>query len=206
MSSGTLFKGIAVLAALAAAATALLHLADRITATDRQRNNEIHAARLLSEVLPPGDYDAPPGLARIAISDIDLLGTAATLYAYPVYQGGQLVTVILSAIAPDGYVAPLQLLVGIQPDGQITGVRVAKHRETPGLGDKVDATKSNWITSFAGTYVADTEVWALKRDGGRFDHISGATITSRAVVNAVGRAHEYFVTNQDALLNAPAPD
>ena len=109
---------------------------------------------------------------------------------------------VLTVIAPDGYVAPLTLLVGIDNNGKITGVSVTSHRETPGLGDKVERGKSDWIKLFTGLSADDPASgnWALSRDGGEFDHISGATITSRAVVKAVDNALTFFAANRATLL------
>lgn len=93
--------------------------------------------------------------------------------------------VILSAVANDGYAGDIELLVGITYDGTVTGVRVTQHQETPGLGDDIDIKKSPWILRFDGTSLTAPAVWSLRRDGGEFDQLTGATITPRAVVKAV---------------------
>ena len=197
--------GVAVLVALAAVATLLLTVVSDSTRQVRADNQQIYATRLLSDVLPQQDFDSAPGLQQISVTDAELLGTADPLLAYPVYQSGRLSHVVVTVIAPDGYVAPIKLLVGISSDGQVSGVRVAAHRETPGLGDQIDATRSDWITLFRGRgLTTEPDDWELQRDGGTIDHISGATVTSRAVVNAVRNALVWFSANRDTLpLTAP---
>ena len=200
-----LIAGIVILVALAAGATALLSLTDSATEAQRRENQAVHAARLLREVIPAGEYDPQPGLLSITLEDAELLGTAEPVPAYPVYRNGEAAGVVLTVIAPDGYVAPLTLLVGIDTAGTISGVRVTGHRETPGLGDKVEPAKSDWITTFTGRSFATTPRadWSLARDGGDYDHISGATITSRAVVTATANALDYFSANRSLLLGPP---
>lgn len=205
-SSRRMLAGIAVLVALTAGATMLLSLVDDATETQRQQNRALHEARLLGAVIPPGDYDAPPGLERISRLQPGLLEDAATvLEAYPVYRNGAAVALIVTVVAPEGYVAPLKLLVGIMATGQIYAVRVAEHRETPGLGDKVEAARSDWITDFDGRSLENPVPgkWQLRRDGGDFDHISGATITSRAALGAVRDALEFANTHREILYAAP---
>lgn len=110
-------------------------------------------------------------------------------------------TYILPVTAPDGYTTHIQLLVGIKQDGSIAGVRVVDHKETPGLGDKVELKKSDWILSFNGKSLTnpDIEKWKVKKDGGEFDSFTGATITPRAIVNAVKQSLEMFEKDKDVL-------
>jgi electron transport complex protein RnfG len=109
-------------------------------------------------------------------------------------------TVIFPVLTPKGYSGNITLLVGINADTSIAGVRVITHRETPGLGDKVELKKSNWILSFNQQSKQTQPKWAVKKDGGQFDQFTGATITPRAVVNAVGNALDYFIEHQQQLL------
>jgi electron transport complex protein RnfG len=110
--------------------------------------------------------------------------------------------VVLEAVAPDGYSGEIRLLVGIHADGRVAGVRVTAHRETPGLGDYIDPARGPWIRQFDGRSLADPlpDGWRVKKDGGRFDYLAGATITPRAVVKAVRRSLEYFAAHRDELL------
>lgn len=124
-------------------------------------------------------------------------------------QHGEVVAVIIPAVAPDGYSGDIRMIVGINRDGSIAGVRVLTHNETPGLGDKIDLKKSQWILGFDGKSLQapTADHWAVKKDGGEFDQFTGATITPRALVNQVRRVLE-FVTAQNTLLfsNGQAPE
>jgi len=107
----------------------------------------------------------------------------------------------MEVVAPDGYGGPIRLLVGIRKSGELAGVRVVRHSETPGLGDFIEADKGDWIEQFEGLSLGDPprEQWAVKKDGGRFDQMTGATITPRAVVKAIRNALLYFREHRQAL-------
>lgn len=110
-------------------------------------------------------------------------------------------------VAERGYAGAIRLLMAVDRDGTVLGVRVLKHQETPGLGDKIEVAKDDWITRFAGTSILSPVAarWAVKKDGGQFDQFAGATITPRAVVRAVKGGLEYFAANREAILGAPVP-
>jgi electron transport complex protein RnfG len=116
---------------------------------------------------------------------------------------GSVSAVILPWTAPDGYTAPIQMLVAIKENGELIGVRVVSHKETPGLGDNIELAKSDWIRGFDGRSIANTatKAWAVKKDGGEFDQLTGATITPRAIVSSVYEALKFFETHKIALLN-----
>ncbi|GAB2880357.1 electron transport complex subunit RsxG [Microbulbifer echini] len=120
-------------------------------------------------------------------------------------KDGKISAVIVPAIAPDGYSGPIKMLVGINRDGTIAGVRVTSHSETPGLGDKVELKKSDWILQFDGLSLKNPPVseWKVQKDGGVFDQFTGATITPRAVVNEVRQVLEYVAKNHQQIFNAP---
>lgn len=120
---------------------------------------------------------------------------------YIARSNGRAITVIIPAVAPDGYTGDIELIVGVNADGTIAGVRALSHRETPGLGDKVDLKKSDWILSFNGRSLNNPAIakWGVKKDKGVFDQFTGATITPRAVVAATRRALEYAKENQKVL-------
>lgn len=198
-----MIRSVVYLVLAAVLATLIVVLAEQSTREQREFNNAVYAARMLSEVLPAGEYDQTPGLQVILLHDEEQLGSMDPLPAYPVYRDGTFFAIVMSVVANDGYVGPIGLLVGISRDGRVLGVRATSHRETPGLGDKIEAQKSDWILQFQQPSSAPTRTWRLTRDGGDFDQISGATITSRAVTRAVGRSLEYFVANRDRLIALP---
>ncbi|HEC2162087.1 TPA: electron transport complex subunit RsxG [Klebsiella oxytoca] len=111
-------------------------------------------------------------------------------------NGDEAVAAVMEATAPDGYSGAIQLLVAADFKGTVLGTRVTEHHETPGLGDKIELRISDWITLFADKVIhgQNDSHWAVKKDGGDFDQFTGATITPRAVVNAVKRAGLYAQT------------
>jgi electron transport complex protein RnfG len=115
---------------------------------------------------------------------------------------GQFSAVVFEVVAPDGYSGKIKLLVAIRANGEVIGVRVVSHKETPGLGDYIEIAKSPWIKLFEGTTLdkdGDSK-WRVKKDGGQFEYVTGATITPRAVVKAVYRSLLYFNENRTELL------
>jgi len=106
-----------------------------------------------------------------------------------------------------GYAGVISLMMAVDHQGEILGVRVLSHSETPGLGDKIEAEKSDWILSFNGLSLHDPAVsgWRVKKDGGHFDQFSGATITPRAVVKTVRAGLEFFAHHRTQILQAPPP-
>ncbi|MEQ8801435.1 electron transport complex subunit RsxG [Haliea sp.] len=120
---------------------------------------------------------------------------------------GQPVAVIVPVLARDGYSGDIELIVGVNADGSIAGVRVLSHRETPGLGDKVDLKKSDWILDFDGHSLGNPPPagWAVRKDGGVFDQFTGATITPRAVVAAILRVLQYVDSERSSLFAVEAP-
>lgn len=116
-------------------------------------------------------------------------------------KDNQVAAFIFPTVAPDGYSGDIRLMLGLSPDGVITGVRTIEHRETPGLGDKVDIKKSDWILSFVGKSLTNPQGgWAVTKDGGEFDAFTGATITPRAVVSQIKDALDFYTQYQDILL------
>jgi electron transport complex protein RnfG len=120
--------------------------------------------------------------------------------------GGRDAALVLDVVAPDGYAGAIGLLVAVDREGRVLGVRVTQHGETPGLGDDIEARRSDWITRFGGRALGDPEGsrWAVRKDGGDFDQFAGATVTPRAVVAAVKRALELIARHGDELYAAPA--
>ena len=170
--------------------------AERIAKAEREAQ-----VRALAEILPAGSYDNHLLDNRIELNAPEL-GHRSPQSAYLALKGAQSNALILPVTAPDGYSGAIHLLVGIFADGRLAGVRVLSHKETPGLGDKIELAKSDWILGFAGKSLSDPdeERWAVKKDRGDFDQFAGATITPRAVVKAVHGALRYFDTHRAQLL------
>lgn len=202
--SRSMLKNSAILGLFAVLTVGLVAItqqgtAERIASAEREAQ-----AQALAQILPAGSYDNHL-LDQPRSVQSPLLGYSQAKPAYIARLAGQPSAVILQVRAPDGYSGSIQLLVGIMADGTLAGVRVISHKETPGLGDKIELSKSPWIGAFAGTSLAapDESGWAVKKDGGQFDQFAGATITPRAVVKAVHQALQYFDQQRSQLL---APD
>jgi electron transport complex protein RnfG len=171
----------------------------------RERIADNEARRMLVEltaILPPTIYDNEPHRDVITLS---LPGDEAR-EIWRARRNDMPVAAVLTSLARDGYSGQIRLLVAITTEGTLLGVRVASHSETPGIGDAIDAHKSPWIRTFAGHSLTDPPEnrWRLQKDGGDFDAISGATISSRAVVAATRRAMQYFDLHREQIFAAPA--
>jgi Na+-translocating ferredoxin:NAD+ oxidoreductase subunit G len=162
--------------------------------------------RQLTAVLGDIAYDNDPLTDLLLVHDPEYLGTTEPLPAHRVRRDGQPIAVLLNAVAPDGYTGPLRLLVAIDAQGRLLGVRVLEHRETPGLGDFVEERRTDWIRQFDGRSLdaPPPARWQVARDGGDFDQYTGATITSRAVTHAVRDALTHFARHRAELFAAPS--
>lgn len=185
---------------------ALVGLTFTQTEDDIKHNEELTLLKKLNNIIPADSYDNDLLQDIITLKANPLLGTDEQSLAYRARKNKKNVAVVFSSIAPNGYNGPIHLLVGIRADGVLAGVRVVKHRETPGLGDVVSSTHSDWILGFDGKSLSNPEQkgWKVKRDGGIFDQFTGATITPRAVVKAVHNALLYFDQNQATLFDTPS--
>lgn len=175
--------------------------AERIAENERQA-----LLRHLHELVHPEIHDNDLYSDRIRVRDVQLLGTPEPVNVFRARQGDRPVALVMAPVAPDGYGGAIQLLVGVFANGRLAGVRVLSHHETPGLGDAIEADRSDWIYTFDGLALGDPppDQWRVKKDGGAFDQFTGATITPRAVVNAVYKALLYFRTHQQSLFQTPA--
>ena len=162
--------------------------------------------KLIDEVLPRGSYDNDLLKDAVALAASPALGQDEASTAYRARRNGKPSALVLEAVAPDGYAGKIRLLIALNADGAVLGVRVTQHKETPGLGDYIEPQKDKnkerpWITQFDGlnpTTIAARE-WKVKKDGGRFDSVAGATVTPRAVIKAVGKAAQYVEANREQL-------
>lgn len=156
---------------------------------------------LFKQILPASSYDNDLLASQVSIQPNALLGNRLPSIANVATIQQKPAGIILEAVAHDGYSGDIKLLIAIRADGSISGVRVLAHKETPGLGDYIDMAHGNWIKSFDDESTAKTPVekWLVKKDGGQFDYMVGATITPRAVVKAVLKALQYYELNKQTL-------
>jgi len=166
-----------------------------------KRNEQLVLLRKLNTILSPAEYDNDLLDDQIVLEQDDLLGTSKPSIAYLAYKNNKPAAIVLSPVAPNGYSGPINMLVGIYHNGTIAGVRVVKHRETPGLGDAVESQRSDWVLGFDDKSLENptSKKWKVKRDSGEFDQFTGATITPRAVVKAVHSALLYFQEHRKEL-------
>ena len=193
MSKYPIFLAGLILSLFAVAGSGLvaftyLQTADRIAQNEREA-----LLRQLHALVPADSIDNDIITDTRTISDQGRMGQDQTL-VYLGRKGGKPVAAVFTPIVPDGYSGPIKLLVAVRIDGTLGGVRVVSHKETPGLGDKVEERKSDWIHSFDDKSLAKPESvkWKVKRDGGVFDQFTGATITPRSIVKSVKNTLIYF--------------
>jgi electron transport complex protein RnfG len=184
------------------AAAALLVLGNLATrgAIEQRRAEDLLGS--LAQVIPAGSYDNDLLADPLVVSrEADKPVTV-----YRALRGGQ-VTAVAFRVTGQGYGGAVELIMGVSAAGKVLGTRVVSHAETPGLGDKIEIERDDWILGFDGRSLGDPPAarWAVKKDGGDFDQFTGATITPRAVVGAVKRGLKLFDRRRDILLAAPAP-
>jgi len=200
-----LLSGVAA-AAVALAAFYAVHAAydwsdERIAANERAR-----VVARLNSVLEPALRGRDLTTTRLAVVDEEHLGTAGPVDVFVLTDRGAPMATVFATVAPHGYNASIDLLIGVAPIGTVTGVRAVRHRETQGLGDAIDVAKSDWMLQFDSKALTAPalEHWAIEQDEGEFDAISGATVTSRAVVTAVKNTLLYFDAHRDELYTRAA--
>lgn len=190
-----------LLGIIALLGTALLAGVNNLTYERIIEQEKRRVLQQLNEIVPVVSYNNDLLEDVIKIEAADFFRHPAPVTVYRARLDGQPVSVMMIVTAPDGYNGDIRLLVGINAAGTILGVRVISHRETPGLGDPIEAEKNDWILGFTQKSLKNpgSDGWAVKRDGGDFDQFTGATISPRAVVRAVHTTLLYFQANKQAL-------
>ncbi|WP_192889095.1 electron transport complex subunit RsxG [Vibrio bathopelagicus] len=193
-----------VLAIFACASTGLVAVTHYLTKDQIKQQEQAQLLSVLNQVIPHDLHDNEL-FSACTLVQAEELGTGQAMPAYIAKLNGEPSAIAIEAIAPDGYNGAIKVIVGMKIDGTILGTRVLSHQETPGLGDKIDLRVSDWILSFAGKQVTDSNLdrWKVRKDGGDFDQFTGATITPRAVVKSVKQAVQYVNQNNQALLAQP---
>lgn len=201
-------KTALTLIAFALVFTALLAYIFQVTKVPIEKSEAAARLALFRQIVPASMHDNDILKDTISIAANDLLGNTQPTIANRARINNAPAAIILEAIAHDGYSGDIKLLIAIKYDGEISGVRVLTHKETPGLGDYIDIAKDDWIKLFDAQSLTKTSngklaenKWKVKKDGGQFDYMAGATITPRAVVKAVHKALKYFETNKQLLFS-----
>ena len=167
------------------------------------KQEQIALQNNINELITTDRYDNNIIDTCFLVVDENLLGNSTPKQVYVARKDQQPIAALIQTSTFKGYSGEIKLLVGIDIDDHITGVRVNSHTETPGLGDKIQTNKSDWILSFDGqTYQTEQDkIWDVKKDGGNFDAFTGATITPRAVIHSVKDALIYFQKNKQQLFS-----
>ncbi|MFW5426271.1 MAG: electron transport complex subunit RsxG [Methylophagaceae bacterium] len=190
-----------MLAVFAIVATSLVSFTEINTREQINENERQALLKALNQLVDVSRYDNDILTDNITLAASTELGTKQATQIYRARKGNSPIAAVFTSIAPNGYNGKIKLLVGIYYDGTIAGVRVIKHKETPGLGDKIVLKKADWILSFNNLSLQNPveSKWKVKKDGGNFDQFTGATITPRAVVSAVKNALLYFKDHRNEL-------
>ncbi len=192
------------LAIFACATTGLVALTQYLTKDQIKLQEQKQLLSVLNQVIPEEMHDNNLVTACTMVSAPDL-GTVRAMPIYIATKDGQPTAMAIESIAPDGYNGEIKIITGIDNQGKILGTRILSHQETPGLGDKIDLRVTDWILSFTGKQVTESNwnSWRVRKDGGDFDQFTGATITPRAVVKAVRNTVNYVNKSRDEILNQP---
>lgn len=196
-------KNSLLLALFAIVCTALVGVVDLLTSERIEQQKQQELLRVLHNIIDEDKINNDPAQDCVLVNSPELGGTEDHK-VYLARNNQTPIAAALSVIAPDGYSGKIELIVAVNYDGTISGVRTLKHQETPGLGDKIEEKKDDWIDSFTGKKI-DGDVdsrWAVIKDGGMFEQFTGATITPRAVVKAVKKATSYFNKNKEQLFTS----
>lgn len=205
-SDTSIIKGGLTLALIATICTALVAFTFQLTDERIAGNEQAWLEQSLQPVLADVAFDSGILASRLTIPPPSPLPGSGDAIIYRVYAGEAPAAALFVVSARDGYSGAIKLLVGVEANGTVTGVHVLDHRETPGLGDLVETGKSDWATQFRGRSLGDpaSAGWAIRRDGGEFDQLTGASVTPRAIVKAVRETLEYFAANEATIFAAPA--
>jgi len=187
--------------------TALLALTYQLTKETIARSEENEKLKLISQIVPAAAYDNDIMKDTSQLAADALLGNDNATVAYRGRLKNLPSIAVIQTVAPDGYGGRINLVIAIYRDGRIGGVRVISHNETPGLGDYIEIAKNSWITVFNDASLENRRDndWKVKKDGGTFDYMAGATVTPRAMVKAVRKALQYFALHRDEVFAQAAP-
>lgn len=193
-----------ILAAFALLVTAVVALTHVLTKDDIALQEQRYLLTLLDQVIEPSTYDNDLANQCVLITAPESLGRQTPQRAFIATNNGQTVGIVIETTAPNGYNGNIDLIVAVDLNGKVSGVRTLRHQETPGLGDKIELKKSSWIESFKQKILNDNnqQQWQVKKDGGTFDQFTGATITPRAVISATKKAVDFVNKNHQRIIDS----
>ena len=206
MADSPVIRSGVTLAVIAAVCTALVAITYQATRERIAANEQAWLEQSLQPALSGLFFDSGVSESILTIPAPHELPGSEDAVIYRVYSGDSPVAALFVVSARDGYAGAIRLLVGVDINGAITGVHVLEHRETPGLGDRIETGKSDWVAQFNGRSLGDpiADGWKIKRDGGEFDQLTGASVTPRAIIKALRETLAYFDANGVAVFAAAA--
>ena len=193
---------VLVLTLITSGAGLILSLVESVTHEPIAEQRRLETLRALQAVLPPAD-NSPDGDTVLLVTGQDKRDRDVVRTFFRGRLGNELSGVAFQVVAPDGYSGNINVMVGVDPEGTVAGIEILSHSETPGLGDKI--AQPTFKASFAGKNLGNAD-WRVKKDGGEFDQITGATISPRAVVGAVRKGLEFFRDHQFEILASAEGD
>lgn len=190
-----------VLGVFAVVGTSMVAFTFENTKEQIAENHKQATLRSLHQLVNPALHDNDIFADTLQVTNLKLLGSKNPVTVFRARKNDKPIAAVLTAIAPNGYTGKISLLVAIRFNGELAGVRVVSHKETPGLGDTIEIEKSNWILQFNNMSLLNpsSKQWKVKRDGGHFDQLTGATITPRAIVKAIHKALLFYKQQRDKL-------
>jgi electron transport complex protein RnfG len=205
MTQAVITRSTLTLALFALGLTGIVSMVALQTADAIEEAKQRARERSLAELISAESYDNRIFDTEFPAPSTEIVKLSQHTGALKAKLGDRVTAVILTVVAPDGYSGDIEIMVAINSELAIEGARVIAHKETPGLGDKIDIQKSAWITYFEGANLDDDhEVrWRVKKDGGEFDQFTGATITPRAVIRTLHGSLLYARDHYQALFERP---
>ncbi|MCH8136865.1 MAG: electron transport complex subunit RsxG [Proteobacteria bacterium] len=205
--SAVLKSGV-TLAVIAAVCVALVATTYSLTSERIAANEKAWLEKSLEPALAGLTFEGSVSGSMLVVRAPHDLPGPDDVIIYRVYADDLPVAALFAVTARDGYAGAIRVLIGIEYDGTVTGIRILEHRETPGLGDKIVASRSDWVFQFDGRSLGDPGLkqWSIRRDGGEFDQLTGASVTPRAVIKVTKETLIYFAAHRDEIFSAPATE
>jgi electron transport complex protein RnfG len=206
--SGAILKSGMTLAVIAAICTSLVAITYQWTADRIAANDKALLEQSLEPALSDLFFDSGVSESMLVVNPPHALPGDDEAMIYRIYAKGEPVAALFVVTARDGFAGPIRILLGVDMQGVVTGLRILKHRETPGLGDKIESRRSDWVHQFTGRALGDPveSDWAIRRDGGQFDALTGASVTPRAVIKAMRETLIYFEANREQIFASPVQE
>jgi electron transport complex protein RnfG len=191
-----IFRLCFVLTLIGAVCAAVMAFVDQETKAPIAKSKIAETMDAVKVVMPPTDNDLEKD--KVVVKD-EAMQMEMTFF--PGKKDGVVIGAAFVTVAPGGYSGPIEILVGVDTAGVVTGVEIVKHTETPGLGSKIKTPL--FKGQFVGKSIKDPANWSVMKDGGPFKQITGATISSRAVTAAIATGLEFLEAHKAEVFGGP---